>query len=199
MADTTNDSWQPANPETLGRAFSRLGWLGFWIQALLLAIPVALLVYVLFLRSPDSAQQIGIDLTNYLSYGSLLVMLFTTLWFLRYPGIGKRIRDPYDRPAQTSVEKVLWVGLWAGCIGVFFSLLMLIGSAARMLFVMLANPQTGLMVAPAPGGDPVQSLSAFDAISLTALLVVLAAELVVLGFTLWLLFRTSRRPAKGQD
>jgi hypothetical protein len=53
----------------------------------MLAIPLFLLVYVLFLRSPVSAQRMGVDLSNYLSCGSLLVMVFTAFWFLRKGGV----------------------------------------------------------------------------------------------------------------
>jgi len=113
MTKKPSTLWQPANPEKLAKQFSKLGWIGFWLQLALLAIPVFLLVYVLFLSSPDSAQAKGINLGNYLSYGSLLVMVFTTLWFLRYARLGKRIPDPQTRPPQTKVMKTLWIGLWA--------------------------------------------------------------------------------------
>ena len=169
----------------------RLGWLGFWIQVAMLTIPILLLVYVLFLRSPDSAQRIGIDLSNYLSYGSLLVMVFTTLWFFRYTRVGKRIGDPESIPPKSAVEHTLWVGLWASVVGIAFSMVLLFGAAGRMLFILLANPQTGVMIAPGPGGNPVQSISAIDAISLVSLLAILAGELIVLGFSVWLLFRTT--------
>jgi len=74
----------------------------------------------------------------------------------------------------------------------------LFSAAGRMLFILLANPQTGLMVAPGPGGDPVQSISAMDAISLMSLLIILTAELIVLGFSVWLLFRTTKASAGGE-
>ena len=192
MATPESTPWQPVKPERLSRQFSRLGWLGFWIQVVMLAIPVLLLIYVLFLRSPESAPRIGIDLSNYLSYGSLLVMVFTTFWFFRYTRVGKRIADPELRPTRASVEGTLWVGLWASGLGIAFSMALLFSAAGRLLFVLLANPQTGLMVAPGPGGDPVQSISAFDAISLATLLAILAAELILLAFSALLLFRTTR-------
>ena len=192
MATPESTPWQPVKPERLSRQFSRLGWLGFWTQVAMLAIPVLLLIYVLFLRSPESAPRIGIDLSNYLSYGSLLVMVFTTFWFFRYTRVGKRIADPELRPTRASVEGTLWVGLWASGLGIAFSMALLFSAAGRLLFVLLANPQTGLMVAPGPGGDPTQSLSAFDAISLTTLLAILAAELILLAFSVLLLFRTTR-------
>lgn len=198
MVTSASAPWQPVKPERLSKQFSRLGWLGFWIQVAMLAIPLLLLVYVLFLRSPGSAQRMGIDLSNYLSYGSLLLMVFTAFWFFRYTRVGKRIADPELRPPRASVERTLWVGVWASGLGIAFSMVLLFSAAGRMLFILLANPQTGLMVAPGPGGDPVQSISAMDAISLTSLLVILSAELIVLGFSVWLLFRTTKASAGGE-
>ena len=192
MAKDPSTPWQPAKPESLAKQFLRLGWIGFWMQLALLTLPFILLIYVLLLASPESAQQRGIDLSNYLSYGSLLVMVFTTVWFYRYTRIGKRIVVPELRPRQSSVLRTLWIGLWVSGVGIFFSMLLLISAVGRMLFILLVNPQTGLMVAPAQGGDPTTSLSAIDAVSLTSLLIVLTAELIITGFSLWLLFRVSR-------
>ena len=195
MPDNPNTQWQPSNPESLAKRFRRLGWIGFWTQVVLLIIPIALLVYVYVLSGTDSAQRRGIDLSNYLSYGSLLIMLFTTFWFYRYTRLGHRIADAGSRPSQAAVLRTLWIGLWAGSLGIFFSMLLLFSAVGRFLFILLANPQTGIQIAPGPGGNPLQSLSAIDAVSLMSLLVILAAELMVLSFTLWLLFRTTRPSA----
>jgi hypothetical protein len=192
MTKNPSAPWQPVNSEKLAKQFSKLGWSGFWLQLVLLAVSVSLLMYVLFLGSPESAQSKGIHLGNYLSYGSLIVLVFTTLWFLRYARLGNRIADPATRPPQESVLKTLWIGLWACCLGVFFSMLLMFSAVGRLLFVLLSNPQTGIQIAPGPGGDPLLSLSAIDAVSMTSLLIVLSAELIVLGLTLWLLFRASR-------
>jgi hypothetical protein len=185
--------WQPSNPERLGEQFSRLGWIGFWMQLALISIPILLLIYVLVLSSPESAQSKGIDLSNYLSYGSLVVMLFTTFWFYRYTRLGKRIPDPELRPSQPSVIRTLWVGLWASCLGIGFSMLLMMNAVGRMLFILMATPQTGIAITtPVGGSDPGTTLSAIDAVSLTSLLVILTAELILLAFTLWLLFRVAR-------
>ena len=71
-------------------------------------------------------------------------------------------------------------------------MILLFGAAGQLLFVLLANPQTGLMILPGLDGDPGQSISAMDAISLTSLLVILGAELIVLSLSVWLLLRTTR-------
>jgi hypothetical protein len=59
-----------------------------------------------------------------------------------------------------------------------------------LLAILLATPQTGIPFA-ATGGDPTMILTAFDGISLTTLVLILSAELIVLAFSLWLLFRAS--------
>jgi len=195
MPNNTSVQW-PSNPESLAKWFSRLGWIGFWMQVALLAIPILLLIYVLFVSSPESAQRRGIDMSNYLSYGSLLVMLFTTLWFFRYPRLAKRIAVPESCPPQSSVMRTLWIGLWAGCLGILFSMLLMMNAVGRLLFILMATPQTGIPITSALGEDPGTTLSALDAVSLTALLFTLTAELIVLAFSLWLMFRVTRPSAK---
>lgn len=192
MSENTKTPWLPSNPESLARQFSRLGWIGFWIQVVLIAVPILLLIYVMFFSGPDSAQSKGIDLSNYLSYGGLLVMLFTTLWFYRYTRLASRITDPDLRPSLSSVTRTLWVGLWASFLGIIFSMLLLLSAVARLLFVLMTMPQTGIPIAAISGADPTRTLSAIDALSLTSLLMMLTAELIVLAFTLWLLFQVSR-------
>ena len=51
---------QLSNPEALARQFSRLGWIGFWIQLVLVSVPIVLMLYVVFLASPASVQRKGL-------------------------------------------------------------------------------------------------------------------------------------------
>ena len=120
----------------------------------MLAILLVLLVYVLFPGSPGSAQRIGIDLSNYPSNGSLLLMVFTAFWFSRHLRIGKQTADPDLRPHRPAVERTIRVGLWASGLGIAFTMILLFSAAGRMLFILRANPQTGIMIAPGPGGVP---------------------------------------------
>jgi hypothetical protein len=198
MSDEMRTPWQPANPARLAREFSRLGWTGFWIQLVLITLPLLLFIYLVFFAGTDSAQRRGIDLGNYLSYGGLLVMVFTTFWFYRYTRLANRIADPARRPSLAVVMRILWIGLWASCLGILFSILLLLGSVGRLLFALMTMPQTGLPVA-AVGGDPVRTVSAIDAASMSSLLLMLSAEFIVLAFTLWLLFRVSRPKAEAKE
>ncbi len=189
--------WPPKHPERLGATFKKFGWIGFIVQLVLLTIPLLLALYMIFGFSPDSASQRGIDLSNYLSYGSLIVTIFTAVWFLRYPRLGRRIAERDPGIKGSGVLRTVWVGIWASGVGITLSMLLLYGSAGRMLFVMLANPQTGLMISPQIGTNPNQSISALDGISLLTLLILLTAELVVLSLSMWLLYRTAT-PADQQ-
>jgi hypothetical protein len=71
-------------------------------------------------------------------------------------------------------------------------MILMINAAGRFLFVLLTTPQTGIPFAAA-GADPAKTLSAIDAVSLFSLVLILTAELIVLAFSLWLLFRVTRR------
>jgi len=198
MSKDPKTSWRPSSPESIARQFSRLGWIGFWMQLVLVSIPVILLIYVLFISSPDSAQGRGIDLSNYLSYGSLVVIVFTIFWFYQYTRLAHRIVDPALCPPLASVMRTLWIGLGASGLGIFFSMILMMNAVLRMLFILLATPQTGVPFS-ATGGDPAKTLSAFDAVSLTSLVFNLTAELIVLAFSLWLLFRVTRPSVEITD
>jgi hypothetical protein len=190
-------SWPPANPQQLGATFTKLGWIGFVIQLVLLSLPLVLALYMLFGFTPESPARRGIDLSNFLSWGSLLVAVFTAVWFFRYPGLGRRIAEGDTGLSGAGVLKTVWIGVWASGIGIVFSMLLLFAESSRILFVMLANPQTGLMISPNIGANPNQSISALDGISLITLLILLTAELVVLGLSLWLMYRTAT-PLSGK-
>jgi hypothetical protein len=116
--------------------------------------------------------------------------MFTTYWFFRYMQLGRRLRDPERFPPRSTAVSTLWVGFWAGALGILLSLLLLLAAAWRILYVLLANPQTGMLIAPNLGGaNPTYSISAIDTVSLVSNVMTLGAELLVLGLTLWLLFR----------
>ncbi|WPL16679.1 hypothetical protein Thiowin_01646 [Thiorhodovibrio winogradskyi] len=189
--------WPPKNPAQLGATFKKIGWIGFITQLVLLAIPLMLALYMVLGFSPESPARKGIDLSNYLSYGSLIVTIFTAVWFFRYPRFGRRIAVSDPALSGGGVLKTIWIGVWASAIGIVFSMLLLFGSAGRMLFVMLANPQTGLNISPQIGTNPGQFISALDGISLISLLILLTAELVVLGLSMWLLYRTATPQTKS--
>lgn len=178
-------------PESLAKSFQRFGWLGFWLQIALAVISGFLMVYVLFFSNSASFQQRGMGLGEYLALFGFVILLFTIFWFYRYQRIGKRMADPETRPAKSSVIRTLWVGLWASVIGIAFSMLLMVVEVSRLLLLFLRAPQGGVPVIQTETSDPSNWVSAIDMVGLLADLSVLAAELIVLAFTLWLLLRMS--------
>jgi Protein of unknown function (DUF3611) len=176
--------------DKLARSFARLGWMGVIVQLLLAVVPVFMLGYFLF------GKATGVDVTlrfvDYLSLIGLLILGFTILWSYRYTRLAKRIVDPERRPTRAKMTGTLWVGLWASCLGILVSLLMLVIEVARLLILFLKAPQGGVPVIRTEIESRTGWVSAIDVVSLLTDLSTLIGELMLLGFTLWLLFRLTQ-------
>ena len=188
-----------SKPEKTAKAFAKFGWIGFWLQVALATLPILLMIYVLFFCSSASIQRRGIGLSEYLGLVGLLVLFFTIFWSYRYTRLAKRMADPARRPPQSSVIRTLWIGLTASCLGILLSMLLMMFEVGRLLFVFLSAPQGGAPVIRTETYDPSTWVSAIDMVGLLADLSVLAAELVVLAFTLWLLLRMTVSAAAYDD
>lgn len=185
-----------STPESLGKTFRRLGWTGFWLQVVLGTLPIILLIYVLFFCPSAAVQRRGLGIGEYMALVALLVLLFTIFWSYRYTRLGRKMADPAQRPAASLVTQVLWTGLAASLVGIFLSLLLMTFEVGRLLFVFLRAPQGGMPVIQTQTYDPATWVSAIDMAGLLAELSVLAAELLVLTFSLWLLFKLTLSETK---
>jgi hypothetical protein len=180
----------PSRNDRLSQSFSSLGWLGFWMQIAVGSIPLALVVFALaFGRNPASGTRAGFPLIEYLSIAGLLVLAFTTLWSFRYTRVAVRLSDPTRRPTRTAVQRTVWTGVKASTIGIVLSMLVMLFEVVQLLIYFLRTPQAGVPVIQTTGG-PASWVSAADIAGLLALLLIMFAEVTVLVFSLWLLFRT---------
>ena len=179
----------PSQPQKIAKSFKRLGWVAFWLQLVMTTLPILLMIYVLFFCSSASLQRSGVGIGEYLGLFGLAVLLFTIVWAYRYTRLGDRMADPKRRPPKESVIQSLWIGLLASCLGILFAMLLMFIEVGRLLFVFLDAPQGGVQVVQTETQDPSTWASAIDMVGLLADLSVLAAELMFLAFTLWLLFR----------
>src|SRR5271169_2820368 len=113
--------------ESLGSAFRRLGWIGFWVQIGFGLIPVIVGVYALiFSRNPGVGTRGGIPLIEYLTFAGLLVLAFTTVWSYRYTRLGRQLVDPERRPSLFVIQRAAWIGVAASALGVLFSMLVML-------------------------------------------------------------------------
>lgn len=186
------DPLQSPTASSLAKAFSRSGKLGFWVQIVLGSIPIVLMSYnFMFAQSPVGPRA-GLPIVEYLTVASLLILVFTTFWFWRYIRLGASLADPATRPSQSSLIATVWTGLLASSFGVLVSLVVMKIEVGHLLFYFLSAPQGGVPVFQTAGAAPASWVSAVDMLSLMALLLTLAAEIIVLVLGLWLLFRSSQ-------
>jgi uncharacterized protein DUF3611 len=77
MLQMFQKAFRPSRNDSLSHSFSRLGWLGFWMQVAVGAIPLALTIYALvFGRNSTPGTRAGFPLIEYLSIAGLLVLAF---------------------------------------------------------------------------------------------------------------------------
>jgi hypothetical protein len=176
--------------EKIAKAFSRLGWIGVVFQLVMMVLPLFMLGYVIYGKVTGTRQLF--DLTEYLAIIGLAILAFTTFWSFYYTRLANKIRDPEQRPSPDSLESKLWVGLWASCIGIGFSLINLFIEATWLLMLFLKAPQGGVPIIRTEIDNRADWVSAIDAVSLLAEVSTLAGEFLLLGLTLCLLFRITR-------
>ena len=185
-------AFRPSPNDSLSSSFSRLGWLGFWMQAAVGTIPLGLTIYALvFGRNPAPGTRAGFPLIQYLSLAGLLVLVFTTLWSYRYTRLAARIANPGRRPDETTVQGTVWTGIKASTVGILFSMIVMFFEVGQLLIYFLRAPQAGIPVVQTTSGGPASWVSAADIAGLMALLLTMFVEVAVLAFSLWLLYRTT--------
>jgi len=184
---------RPSKGSNLGKAFSRLGWIGFWLQVVFGSLPIVLLIYFLAFSTSGSVSRSGIPFIEYLVFANLLLLFFTAFWSYRYTRLGRRLLDPNPerRPSETYVMGVAWTGVVASTVGMLFSMIVIVVEAANMMFFFLRAPQGGIPVVQTSGAGALYWVSSVDMVSLTALILALFGELIVLVISLWLLFRAT--------
>ena len=122
---------------------------------------------------------------------NLFLLLFTIFWSYRYTRLAKKLMDPDKRPSESSVVGTVWTGVVASTVGMLFSMIVMLIEAANLLFFFLQAPQGGIPVVQTSGAEARHWVSSVDMVSLMALILTLFAELIVLVFSLWLLFQTT--------
>lgn len=176
----------------LADSFARLGWIGFWFQLVLVAIPIFLLGYLLYGKTTDT--EFTLDFRDYMALLGLLILGFSAFWSLRYAYLAKRIADPKSRPAVSSLRQVLWIGVGVSVVGILRFLAVMFVDVLRFIFLAGTTPADVDSAARPQVDTLVVGLSEMNVVSLLAELCTLIGELMLLGFSLWLLFRVMRVP-----
>ncbi|MCY2977741.1 MAG: DUF3611 family protein [Planctomycetota bacterium] len=188
MLENITDDLKQSSYASLSRTFSRLGWTGFWTQVVIGAMPALLMTYLFFFSGSPSGPRAGFRLVEFMTLASLAMLVFTTLWSYRYTRLAKRIPDPEMRPTDNALSNITWTGIFASTVGILISILVMLIEVAHLLFYFLSMPQAGV---PVIQTGELSFVSSVDMLSLMALTFTLLAEVIVLVFSLWLLFRVT--------
>jgi hypothetical protein len=185
MLQKLQEAITPSKGRSLAGAFFRLGWAGFWLQVVFGALPIlGMGCYLIF--NPDAER--GLGFFEWLAILNLLILIFTAFWSYRYVQIGRRLREPERSPSETTLIRMVWTGVVAVTAGMLVSMIAIVIETAKLLFYFMRLPQAGMRVIQT---SDVGVVSSIDILSLMALVLFLFAELIVLVFSLWLLFRTT--------
>lgn len=192
MLQALKSTLRPSISDSLANAFSRLGWIGFWMQIAIGIIPLTLIIYSFISgQSSGAGTRRGLLLVGYLTIAGFLVLIFTTIWSYRYTRLAESISDSTGRPSVLVVQKAAWIGVASSALGIVFSMLVILFEVAQLLIYFLRAPQAGVPVIQTTGGGQASWVSAADIMHLMALVVTTFGEFTVLAFSLWLLFRAT--------
>jgi hypothetical protein len=180
----------------LAKSFSRLGWIGFWLQIAIGSIPAALLIYAFLFGNGGIGTRSNFVLIEYLSIGSLLLLAFTTIWFYRYTRVGRRIAQPDRGLSVSSIQRMAWIGVAASTVSIVFSAVVMMFEVAQLWLYFLRAPQAGVPVFQTTSGGPASWVSASDILGLMGLIFTMLIEVIVLVLGLWLLFRSTAELAE---
>src|SRR5262245_40179525 len=122
---------RPSKGSSLAKAFSRLGWAGFWLQLVLGSLPILMMAYYFMFSSAGPVSRSGIPFVEYLTIANLLLLVFTIFWSYRYTRLAKKLMDPEKRPSESSVLGTVWTGVVASTVGMLFSMLVMLIEAGN--------------------------------------------------------------------
>ncbi len=196
MFNKIAESLRPSQSTSLAKSFRRLGWIGFWAQVVMGALPVLLMIFMFKYSRSATGPSNGLPFVEYLTIASFLVLIFTIYWFYRYTRLAPTIADARGRPTQSSLIATVWTGVLASVLGILFSMVVILLDVGNLLFHFLSVPQAGVPVIQAQGLTPASWVSSLDMLSVMSLILTLGAEVAVLIFGLWLLFRTTQPSAE---
>jgi hypothetical protein len=142
MLRTLRKVLRPSSKDSLATAFTSLGWIGFWIQLAIGAIPVFFAIYALIRgRNAGVGTRGGSLLIECLAIAGLIVLVFTTVWSYRYTRLGRQIADPARRPSEFAVQRVAWTGVAASAAGILLSMLVMLFEVMQLLLYFLRAPK----------------------------------------------------------
>src|SRR5262245_11330517 len=191
MSQNLQDAAGLSKAGSLAKPLMRLGWAGFWLQVVFGSLPVIMMIYYFLFSRSTSSSPGGLPFIEYLTIADVVSLGLTMFWSYRYTRLAKRLTGPEPRPSESDVVRTVWTGVALSAAGMLFTMIVMLIEGANLLFYFLKSPQAGIPVIQTSGTEAVHWVSSVDMVSLVALILTLFAEMIVLFFSLCLLYRTT--------
>lgn len=173
-----------------------IGWVGFWLQLFFGFIPIAFATFFLFIpRNPNKLGGSG-SLAFFFGYASLIALIFTIYWCFRYAKIGQKLTDPDLRPSRFEVIRTLSIGLLVNLVGIIFAVIVAMYQVNSLLVKLLSLPQGSSTIFTPTQGAAVMArvpITPLQMMGLQAVISAIAAQIIGLTVTIWLLHRVNQR------
>ncbi|BAU63534.1 hypothetical protein STA3757_08990 [Stanieria sp. NIES-3757] len=134
-------------PQQIASSLRRLGWIGFWLQALLGFIPLLVTIATILFRTRQ--QQLRVfSFGLWLAIACLVILIFSIYWCFRYTQLANKLESRELRPTKSQVFRDLKLGLVAN-LGIMTSaVLIALMRVGELTFKMLILPQGSTVIVP---------------------------------------------------
>ena len=195
MAGELDYSLPPA-VRRIARAFSRVGWISFWIQIVLAVISCGLLLFAVIGLSFNAANQNspGTGAGLFFATCGLLAVFFGAYWSFRYTRLAKQLRfsDAASRPKPKEAIQSLQIGLNASLIGMFLTLMGAGAITGALLFKSFEQPAQGPNIFN-PAALSGSIITTFDLLIVQSNTNTSIAHFVAIISSLWLIRTVNRQ------
>ncbi len=147
MIDFLKPKSTSPTPQQIARSLRRLGWIGFWLQALLGFIPLLVVVATIVFRTGQ--QQISaFSFGLWLAIACLIILIFSIYWGFRYTQLANKLESRDLRPTKSQVIRDLKLGLVANLGMMTIAVLIAMMRVGELTFRMLVLPQGSTVIVP---------------------------------------------------
>ncbi len=181
-------------PQEVASSFRWIGWIGFWLQALLGFIPIFVVIANGLFR-PGIQRTGASSFSFFLAIACAIALLFSTYWTFRYTQMGNKLEIPDLRPAKSEVKRDLKIGLITNLGIMIAAVIIALLRVGELTFKMLSVPQGSTVIAPGQLGttiNPGALITPSNMIAIQAMVNGIAAGLVGTIVALLLLYRVGQ-------
>lgn len=186
MVNHSHGSSASVTRQEIANASHTVGWLGFWVQLVLAAISIIILLVAISAPSFNlNTLKSGVGL--FAAIGGVLALVAGIYWMFRYTRLAKQLQasnlDPH--PTKGEFIQALELGVTVNLVGMLLTLLSAQTVAGALLVKVLSLPQGTAIY------QSNQLIEPLDIFVVQANICMIAAQFVGVAVSFWLLKRVS--------